>query len=117
MSCKYCEAMLNMKSIKWEVRSTYAEDNVCEFVNDCDCNCCKNCVQEFKLNPYKYNSEIMLAIEYEQRIRSLNGEEVIIHPFTETIPFNFCPLCGEKMNKNIDIDRYNVILTIKEDEN
>lgn len=36
--CKFCDALKQEKKIKWEMRSTYADDNSCEAINGVSCS-------------------------------------------------------------------------------
>ena len=54
--CDFCSNIKNRnKEIIWLVRSTYADDNVCEYVNNKSCENCKDCNMHFKLSGYEYD--------------------------------------------------------------
>lgn len=117
--CKFCENVTNReKEIVWNVRSTYADDNICEFVNDKNCSSCDRCEMYFNLTGYEHNNNIYVGVGYNQKISSLQGEEVIIRPFSETIHFNYCPFCGNKISKDmIEFEKmYNCQIEVKDKE-
>jgi len=101
--CEFCENITNRdKEIIWNVRSTYADDNICEFVNDNNCSVCEGCFMHFKLSGYKsYDEDIYVGVEYNQELTSSDGKKVYVRPFSETIQFNYCPICGKQISKNI----------------
>ena len=52
--CDFCSNIKNRnKEIIWLVRSTYADYNVCEYVNNKSCENCKGCNMHFKLSGYE----------------------------------------------------------------
>lgn len=99
--CNFCDALMVNKEILWEVRSTYADNNICEFVNDTTCSLCNGCHMGFSLKSHDYKGDTYVGVEYKQVLKSTEGEEVIIWPFSESIQFNFCPICGNKISRNI----------------
>lgn len=106
--CEFCDSIDDRdKEIIWEVKSTYADHNICEFVNDSTCSACGGCKMYFTLNGHKYKDDIYVSVEYKQTLKSIEGEEVIISPFSEGIQFNFCPICGKQISQNIkEWDKY-----------
>ena len=117
--CDFCSNIKNRnKEIIWLVRSTYADDNVCEYVNNKNCENCKGCNMHFKLSGYEYDGNTYVGVEYCQVITPNNSEDVIIRPFSESVQFNYCPFCGKQISKNIlpfnDIKQYSI--EIRDDE-
>jgi hypothetical protein len=100
--CGFCQALENeSKEITWHVRSVYADDNVCEYINGYDTKVA------FKLNSYNHDGKIIVGVEYRQEINSRDNEKIIISPFSEMIQFNFCPICGKQISKEIkDFENY-----------
>lgn len=117
--CEFCESITNKnKEILWQVRSTYADDNVCNYVNGEDCNRCKGCKMYFKLSGTNYNENTYVGVTYMQQIMSENDTKVIINPFSEGIQFNYCPFCGKQISENIKDfkDYYNCNIEIRDKE-
>lgn len=113
--CEFCEALKNRnKKIIWNLRSTYADDNVCEFVNGNECSACAKCDMHFDLTGYYDNDgDIRVGVGYNQEITSSKGDNVIIRPFSEPIQFNYCPVCGQQISSNLlNFDKYKYILSI-----
>lgn len=105
--CDFCEALNKSNKIIWNVRSHMADDNVCEYINDLDCSQCKNCNESFSLSAHQYEDNTYVGVDYEKIIADGKGEEVKIMPFSETIQFNYCPICGKQISKTIkDWDEY-----------
>lgn len=100
--CGFCDNIKNEnKEIIWRVRNTSADDNICECINNINCEKCKGCNMHFKLNGYNYNGDTYVGVEYHQTITYYNSEDAVINPFSESIQFNYCPFCGEQMSRNI----------------
>ena len=97
--CKFCDNILKNRYIL-EQRSTYAEDNTCEFVNNSNCDLCEDCNSCFEMFTYGYDNDIFIQIGYRQKVDSEDGS-LIIHPFSESIQWNYCPFCGKQISKNI----------------
>lgn len=117
--CKYCNALKTGKNIKWCQRSTYANDNICSFVCNDSCSHCV-CNSDFYICSYNHHNKIWVGIEYQQIINRSGSNVVEILPFSETIPFNYCPICGEQISKEItseDEFTYNNYLEILERDN
>lgn len=106
--CEFCESLIdNRKEVIWNVRSTYADHNICEYINDNNCGACNRCEMEFILKGYKYNEDIYVSAEYNQVVFDNEGNEVVVRPFTEGMQWNFCPVCGKQVSKNIKtFDKY-----------
>ena len=102
--CKLCDVIKQEKKIKWFTRSTYGDDNVCEKVNGQTCSLCKGCKMDFTIDFLEHNKgNYYASLEYEQVVAMhLNQEDVIIHPFTESVHINYCPQCGKKISKDIE---------------
>lgn len=109
--CEFCESLIDKtKEITWHVRSRYANDNICEFVTENNCDKCIGCnnKQWFVLSGIKYEDGLVyVGIEYNQELINKNGTKVFIRPFSENIQFNFCPICGKQISQEIkDWDKY-----------
>lgn len=102
--CDFCDSLIdNTKSIIWQVRSTYADDNINEFLDSYEEVCL------FKLNSHLYKDNVYVGVEFKQEILTNRDdvEKIIISPFSEAIQFNFCPICGMQISKDIkDFGRY-----------
>lgn len=96
--CSFCKALLNGDNITWEMRSTYADDNICDKINGTDCNLCSGCNANFSLSAYVSKEEVQVNIEFEQHIGMASEEEAVIHPLSETTVFNYCPICGKRLS-------------------
>lgn len=95
--CKFCDAFTDRtKDVTWLVRNLSADDNVHEVIES---------VEEltyFEL--YGYKSEegnTMIGVSFYQEVTDKNKKKLVVHPFSETIRFNFCPICGKQLSKNI----------------
>ena len=100
--CEFCDSLKDKnKQITWQLRSTYADNNICEFVNDTTCSLCNGCQMGFSLKVFNYEGNAYVGVEYKQVIKSRGGEEVVIWPFSESIQFNFCPVCGDQLSKKL----------------
>lgn len=105
MSCDFCKTLKNeTKDIRWNVRSTYAEDNICEYINGENCSCCSSCDSHFKLNSHNFNGNIRVSMEFYQKINDIDKNEIIIEPFSETMQWNYCPICGDKISDTTEND-------------
>ena len=106
--CKFCEALKDeTKEINWLVRSHYADDNICEFVNEENCQYCNGCQEGFAVDGYDYKGNTKVSITYSRTVWSKDKKQVIVRPFSEAIQWNFCPICGEQISKEIlDFDKY-----------
>jgi len=99
--CKFCDLLKNNGTLKWKERSTFADDNLCEIASGEDmytkCEGCNGCDKRgFELTSYASSGDVRVGVSY---FRKPHGVEV--SPFTEPIPFSFCPFCGEQVSKNI----------------
>lgn len=99
--CDFCEALSKSNKIIWNVRSHIADDNICEYVSNSDCSCCGDCNESFSLSAHQYKDNTYVGVDYEKIITDGKGKEVKIMPFSETIQFNFCPICGEQISKTV----------------
>lgn len=99
--CNFCDT-ISKNNFVLEERSTYAEDNICEFVNNLDCNLCESCLPHFELFSFQdnYKERSFIQIGYYKKVFSKNSK-VIVHPFSESIQINYCPFCGEKISKHV----------------
>ena len=106
--CEFCEALKDeTKEINWSVRSSYADDNICEFVNEENCQYCNGCQEGFTVDAYDYKGNTKVCITYSKTVGTKDGKEVIVRPFSEGIQWNYCPICGEQISKEIlDFDKY-----------
>lgn len=95
--CKFCESIMNKdKTMVWESRNRYADDNFCEKVLDDSCDNCSECTEKFILRSYNYEGNTMLVNEFEKT----NGD-IKIHLSSESLHINFCPYCGKQISKDI----------------
>lgn len=99
--CDFCEALNKGNEITWSVRSHMADDNICEYVCGSDCSYCGDCSERFSLSAYQHKDNTYVGIDYEKIITDGKGEEVKIMPFSETIQFNYCPICGKQISEHI----------------
>jgi NADH:ubiquinone oxidoreductase subunit F (NADH-binding) len=106
--CEFCESLKDKtKEIIWSVRSSYADDNMCEFVNDENCQYCNGCKEGFVIDAYDYEKNTKVDITYFKTISTKDRKEVKVHPFSESIQWNFCPICGKQIsNKILDFEDY-----------
>lgn len=103
--CAFCETLMQeshkQNEIKWSVRSTFADDNVeealsCEYKKDWLEN-----FSAFKIYGYEYEDDIYVGIDYRKELTEKNGGRCVISPFSEGVQFNYCPMCGKQISKNI----------------
>jgi len=116
--CSFCNALIKgykEKTINWAARSTMADDNLEESLGDYPDQFYTS-YYGFSLYGYAHNDNTMVGIDYEQRLHAAGKESVIVNPFSETVQFNFCPMCGEQISKTIKPfeDNYNFIISVEE---
>lgn len=98
--CIFCDTLIEEKEIGWNVRSTMADDNIYEMLDSDYENPNYEDLCSFKLCSYKHNDNIHVTVEYNQQLVNKNGT-TIIHPFSESQHFNYCPMCGKQISKEI----------------
>lgn len=105
--CDFCDALststFKEKEIIWNVRSTFADDNIVDML---DVDYSGDYLEDyaaFKLYGHNRDGNIFVGVEYRQEIsnRIQSKEKVVISPFSETIQFNFCPICGKQISNNV----------------
>lgn len=96
--CTFCKSLLSGDKITWEMRSTYAEDNICDKINGTNCSLCEGCGANFSISASLFKEEVMVNIEFEQRIGMDSASEAVIHPISETAVFTYCPMCGKRLS-------------------
>jgi hypothetical protein len=110
VSCEFCEALNDKsKEITWAVRSTLCDDNTCAIahgLDECDADCiqCNDFIDDtcyFSLMGYRYDQggDLRVGLEYVQKI--ISKKKLIIHPFSVSGRWNFCPYCREQINEVI----------------
>lgn len=61
--CMFCENITNYDNdFVWLVRSTYAEDDICEYINDKYCENCEECNMKFKLKGYDIDDTVYIKV-------------------------------------------------------
>jgi ferredoxin len=94
--CKFCDDFLRLKRNKIPIRNTSAEDNVCNYVVNNDCDQCNNGCSEnnhyFDIILYKDT----ISIDYTHKINNLT-----IETSSARFNINYCPLCGKRMSEVI----------------
>lgn len=93
--CDFCEALLNEKEINWCVRSTFADDNINELIEGDEIE------STFKLSSHIYKDRVYVGLEYRQELKT-ESDNIIINPFSESIQFNYCPICGSQISKTVE---------------
>ena len=114
MMCTFCENKTNYKELSWLMRNTGADDNICEFVKEMNCDICDGCSDEasFQLITINIDKDFYIGTSFYQKIKSSNGEYVVINPFSEKIHINFCPFCGKNISeKLIEFDNLEYIVS------
>lgn len=100
--CEFCSALKdNNKEIIWNVRSQYADDNLCEFVNGEKCGCCQGCEESFWITSHPNQGDINISIEYSRYVTASDGTKVGVKPFSESLQINYCPVCGNQLSNEI----------------
>lgn len=99
--CEFCDALINNKKINWLVRSDYASDNFCEYINDSNCELCQQCDRQFSITSWDYDNGKYISLDFLGKCTDKNGTDVIIHPFTESLRFNYCPICGKQISEYV----------------
>lgn len=115
--CKLCDNLLEKsKQFILNVRNTLADDNLCEIIREDDCTDCNGCIiNEFQLRFYESNGTIFVSVEYTHKMNTKNNQDLIIQPFSEGLPLNFCPNCGEQISEKMrDIDSINYYFSIED---
>jgi len=104
--CEFCDVISNTEfkdsTIHWSVRSTMADENLEDILNE------KLDYQSFHTTHYGFGmygykddkGNVSVALEYRQELTNYH-QEVIISPFSEMVQFNFCPMCGKQISKDI----------------
>jgi len=100
--CKFCDN-LRYKEIKVPSKTSLADDNVCEFASpseygDFECKNCGGCSDDnhfFSITSWDDN----MQLSYYHKIK-----EVIIAPVSTRFNFNFCPMCGKRISKELHED-------------
>lgn len=118
--CDFCDVLTSDdydKKIRWSVRSTMADDNIEEVLEEKTnySECWIERYSDFKLYGYTFEGNVKVGIHYRKQISNGNGEVAIVNPFSETIQFNFCPICGEKISESVKEfgDYHNHIISIE----
>lgn len=103
--CKFCEFLKSdkMERLLWHTRSTFADSNLEEFLEE------KSGYEEsyiqnysdFQLVSHSQDGDAFVGIYYREEVSNSKGEKVIISPFSEIIQFNYCPMCGEQVSKEV----------------
>lgn len=97
--CDFCKD-LNYREIKISIRTTLADDNICDFVSPDEyginhsCEDCDGCLEDnnyFSITTWEDN----LYIKYYHKIK-----DVVIAPISARFKINFCPMCGKKISDN-----------------
>lgn len=101
--CKFCDNLINgtKNKLMWNVRSTYAHDNVYEFMEELNGYEFVNDQSTFCLAGHIYEGNVRVGVEYEEVLKGDNIGEIFISPFTEYVQFNYCPMCGKQISKDI----------------
>lgn len=104
--CEFCDVLTSdryTKKIQWNTRSTFADENIEEVLEE------KSKYSErwienysgFEMDSYIHEGNIFVGIQYRKEISNNKQEIAIISPFSETIQFNFCPICGKQISENV----------------
>lgn len=122
--CNFCNALTNnTKQINWSVRSTFADDNISDYLNedyeeDYSSKDWHEDISVFRVYGYKHEGITFVGVDYRQEMVNKYGEKIIISPFSESIQFNFCPICGNKISDEIkrfeDYSDYIISIEAKE---
>lgn len=116
--CEFCESLVDTnKKINWMVRSTFADDNIVEIINDCG-KVVKD-ISNFEIYGYTHENKAFFGIGYRQEIGIEDKDTVIISPFSETIQINYCPICGQQISDKLItpeeyFERYRYYINITE---
>lgn len=91
--CEFCKNHDKYTIYRVPLRSTYADDNLCEKIVDDNCGTCNcGCADEnYHFTLYKSKNWIQLG--FHRKLADL-----IISPFSELLHINYCPWCGEKLS-------------------
>lgn len=105
--CKFCEGLFEKDcSMRWNMRSSYSDDNFCEKIFD-SCENCSQCNIHYILKGVKIEEtgHVFINCEYTYT----NGD-IVMKNFTESLNINFCPYCGKQLAENMvkfeDIGEY-----------
>lgn len=106
--CKYCDSLKEYKTITIPIRTSMADNNICEFARPdlvvideiteetanmgCNCKGCLGCAEENNYFSVDFWNDDM-CINYYHKI-----DEVIIAPVSARFSINYCPMCGKKIN-------------------
>lgn len=104
--CKFCDTLTSDKhnKINWSIRSVFADDNVQDFLDDKfyeDGYIETNAHYGFKLVGYSNEGNTFVSVECKQEYTNNNKNKVVFHPFSEGVQFNFCPICGKQISKDV----------------
>lgn len=102
--CKFCEGLFKeKKEIIWEMRNSYADDNFCEKILNDNCEECKMCDISYRLTGWYLNKVPYIMCSYK-----FNNGDILMWNSTESLPINYCPYCGEKINLDKMVDFNNI---------
>jgi len=94
--CNFCDD-LKYREIIIPMRTSMADDNVCEMIVNDDCEKCNHgCADEnhyFSITTWEDN----LCLNYFHKIG-----ELIIAPVSTRFSINFCPMCGKQITEKIN---------------
>lgn len=103
--CEFCDVLTAEKydkEIIWGVRSTFADDNIEEILESRSYT--ERWIEDysgFKLYGHVHEGNTFVGVEYRKEISNHTDEKAVISPFSETIQFNFCPICGKQISSKI----------------
>ena len=93
--CKFCDS-LEYREIKIPVRTTMADDNICEMIMNGSCEECNHgCADEnhsFSITTW----DDTLCLHYYHKIG-----ELIISPVSTRFSINSCPMCGKQISEKM----------------
>lgn len=94
--CKFCDN-LKWREINIPIRTSMADDNICEIMMDSNCDECNHgCADKnhyFSITTWEDN----LSLNYYHKIG-----ELIIYPVSARFSINFCPMCGKRIAEKIN---------------
>lgn len=101
--CKFCEGLFDKEyEMEWCMRTSYADDNLCEKIFNDSCEKCNECNISYRLTGRRLKERKTNYINCSYKFT--NGD-ITMWNSTEPLTINYCPYCGKQISENlVDLD-------------